>query len=90
MAWKVEASEEAERQLDKLDRQVAKRIVKFLNERIARLENPRSIGEALHGPKFGEFWKYRVGDYRIVVRIEDNILRVLVVKVGHRREVYER
>jgi len=90
MAWKVEASEEAERQLDKLDRQVAKRIVKFLNERIACLENPRSIGEALHGPKFGEFWKYRIGDYRIVVRIEDKILRVLVVKVGHRREVYER
>jgi len=90
MAWKVEASEEAERQLDKLDRQVAKRIVKFLNERIARLEDPRSIGEALQGPKFGEFWKYRVGDYRIVARIEDKILRVLVVKVGHRREVYER
>jgi len=90
MAWKVEASEEAERQLDKLDHQVAKRIVKFLNERIACLEDPRSIGEALHGPKFGEFWKYRVGDYRIVARIEDKILRVLVVKVGHRREVYER
>jgi mRNA interferase RelE/StbE len=90
MAWKVEVSEEAERQLGKLDRQVAKRIVKFLNERIACLENPRSIGEALHGLKFGEFWKYRVGDYRIVVRIEDKILRVLVVKVGHRREVYER
>ena len=90
MAWKVEASEEAERQLGKLDRQVARRIVKFLNERIACLEDPRSIGEALHGPKFGEFWKYRVGDYRIVARIEDKILRVLVVKVGHRREVYER
>lgn len=90
MAWNVEVSEEAGRQLDRLDAQMARRIVKFLYERVAKLDNPRSIGEALHGPKFGEFWKYRVGDYRILARIEDNVLRVLVVKVGHRREVYER
>lgn len=65
-------------------------MVKFLYERVARLDDPRGIGEALHGPKFGELWKYRVGDYRILTRIEDNLLRILVVKVGHRREVYER
>jgi len=80
----------AVRQLEKLDTQHARRMVKYLFERIARLEDPRSIGEALHGSKLGEFWKYRVGDYRIVARIEDNMLRVLVVKVGHRREVYDR
>lgn len=90
MAWNVEVSEEADRQLGKLDPQTARRIVKFLYERVARLEDPRGIGEALRGPKFGELWKYRVGDYRVLARIEDNILRILVVKVGHRREVYER
>jgi mRNA interferase RelE/StbE len=90
MAWRVEVSEVAVRQLEKLDTQHARRMVKYLFERIARLEDPRSIGEALHGSKLGEFWKYRVGDYRIVARIEDNMLRVLVVKVGHRREVYDR
>ena len=90
MAWIVEASAEAGRQLEKLDFQIARRIVKFLNERLAKLDDPRSIGEALHGSKLGELWKYRVGDYRILARIEDNVLRVLVVKIGHRREVYER
>ena len=90
MTWKIELLADAERTLGKLDPQAAKRIYAFLFLRLARLDNPRSIGEALHGPKLGEFWKYRVGDYRILARIEDDILRVLVVKVGHRREVYER
>ena len=90
MAWKVEVSEEADRQLDKLDPQIAQRILRLLHERVVQLEHPRLIGEALKGPRFGELWRYRVGDYRIVARIEDNILRVLGVKVGHRREVYER
>ena len=90
MAWRVEVSEEADRQLDKLDHQIAQRILEFLHGRVAKMEHPRLIGEALHGPKFGELWKYRVGDYRILARIEDKILRVLVVKVGHRREIYER
>lgn len=88
--WKIELDRAAERELDKLDSQVIRRIERFLYERVAMLENPRSIGEALHGPKFGEFWKYRAGDCRIVARIEDNILRVLVIRIGHRREIYER
>jgi mRNA interferase RelE/StbE len=90
MAWTVEVTEEADRQLEKLDFQVARRIVRFLYDRLAHPDDPRSIGEALKGKKFGEFWKYRVGDYRIIARIEDDILRVLVVKVGNRPEVYER
>jgi mRNA interferase RelE/StbE len=90
MTWKIEIRDDTERNLLKLDPQISRRIYAFLQLRLAKLENPRSIGEALHGPKFGEFWKYRVGDYRIIARIEDKILRVLVVKVGHRREVYER
>ena len=88
MAWKVELDEAAEYELDKLDRQVARRILSFLFERVAKLDDPRSIGEALKGSKLGAFWKYRVGDYRIVASIEDDALRVLVVRVGNRREVY--
>ena len=88
MAWKVELDEAAEYELDKLDRQVARRILSFLFERVAKLDDPRSIGEALKGSKLGAFWKYRVGDYRIVASIEDGELRVLVVRVGNRKEVY--
>lgn len=88
MAWKVELDEAAEHELDKLDPQVARRILSFLFDRLAKLDDPRSIGEALKGSKLGDFWKYRVGDYRIVASIEDGALRVLVVRVGNRREVY--
>ena len=88
MAWKVELDEAAEHELDKLDTQVARRILSFLFDRVAKLDDPRSIGESLKGSKLGAFWKYRVGDYRIVASIEDDALRVLVVRVGNRREVY--
>jgi mRNA interferase RelE/StbE len=90
MAWKVELSVEADRQLDKLDPQIAFRILKFLHDRVASLDNPRSIGEALRGSKLGEFWKYRVGDYRLICSIEDKLVLILVLRIGHRREVYER
>ena len=88
MAWKIEFDPAADREIDRLDPQIARRILTFLHGRIAPLDNPCSIGEAMQGPRFGEFWKYRVGDYRIIARIEDGALRVLVVKVGNRREVY--
>ena len=88
MAWKVELDEAAEHELDKLDPQAARRILSFLFDRLAKLDDPRSIGEALKGSKLGVFWKYRVGDYRVVASIEDGALRVLVVRVGNRREVY--
>ena len=88
MAWKVELDSAAERDLNKLDPQIAKRILAFLHGRIAALDNPRSIGEALKGSKLGDFWKDRVGDYRIVASIEDGALCILVVKIGNRREVY--
>ena len=88
MAWQIEFDRSAERELGKLDPQIAKRILIFLNERVARLEDPRSIGEALKGSRLGEFWKYRVGDFRLISSIEDGALRILVIKVGNRREVY--
>jgi mRNA interferase RelE/StbE len=88
MAYSVELSESADRELGKLDAQQAKRILKFLHERVVKLDDPRSVGEALHGSQLGEFWKYRVGDYRLISKIEDNRLVVLVLRVGHRKEIY--
>ena len=88
MAYNVELSESAERELGKLDAPQAKRILKFLHQRVAKLDDPRSIGEALHGSRPGEFWKYRVGDYRLICKIEDDRLIVLVLRVGHRKEIY--
>ena len=88
MTWAIELSEPSIKQLSKLDKPVAKRIMAFLRERVASLEDPRSIGEALKGSELGEFWKYRVGDYRLICEIQDGALKVLVVKLGNRREVY--
>jgi mRNA interferase RelE/StbE len=88
MAYSVELSAEVVRQLGKLDAQHSKRILKFLHDRLAKLDDPRCIGQALHGSRLGEFWKYRVGDYRLICKIEDDRLIVLVLRVGHRREIY--
>jgi mRNA interferase RelE/StbE len=88
MAWTVELDPSVEKELDKLDTQQAKRILRFLFERVAHLEDPRSIGEALKGSKFKSLWKYRVGDYRIITNLEDNIAQILVLKIGNRKEIY--
>ncbi len=88
MAYSVELSAEVDRELDKLDAQHSKRILKFLRKRVAKLDDPRSIGEALHGSRLGEFWKYRVGNYRLICKIEDDRLVVLVLRIGDRKEIY--
>lgn len=88
LAWRIEFDDAALKELAKLDKPMARRILAFLRERVAVLEDPRSVGEALKGSKLGEFWKYRVGDYRVIANIEDGALRVLVLKVGNRREIY--
>ncbi len=90
MAWKVEINQAAERELDKIDPQAARRILSFLFDRVAKLDDPRSIGEALKGSKLGSFWKYRVGEYRIISNIEDGALRILVVRVANRKEAYRK
>ena len=77
----------ARAQLRKLDKQMARRIVDYMNERVARMEDPRSRGKALTGP-LGELWRYRVGDCRVIFDIQDDVLRVLVVRVGSRDKVY--
>lgn len=88
MAWKIELDPAAERELDKCDKQAARRILAFLHGRLAVLDDPRSVGEALRGPKLGNFWKYRVGDYRVIVSIEDGAVRILILRIGNRQEVY--
>ncbi len=88
--WKIEISALAQRQLEKLDPPVARRIEKFLHERLSRLDNPRSIGEALQGSRLGEFWKYRVGDFRLIATIQDAQLLILVLRLGDRKDIYNR
>lgn len=87
MAWTIEFDRAAERELAKLPTQDAKRILRFLRERVGPLVNPRSVGEALKGP-LGGFWKYRVGDFRIIAAIEDRTVKILIVRIGNRRDVY--
>ncbi len=75
MAWRIEYSKEAEKEIAKLDLQIAQRIIRFMGSRVAKLENPRSIGEALTGSRLGNYWKYRVGDYRVIADIQDESVR---------------
>lgn len=87
MAWRVDYTRTARDRLRKLDKQVARRILDYMDERIAASDNPRSAGKALSGP-LGGLWRYRVGDCRVICEIQDDVLRVLVIEIGNRREVY--
>lgn len=88
MAWTISYTSTAERQLKKLDKQISRQIIDFLDKRIATLKDPRSTGKPLTGP-LGSLWRYRTGDYRIICEIRDKELVVLVIRLGHRKEVYE-
>ncbi|MBT8579380.1 type II toxin-antitoxin system RelE/ParE family toxin [Polynucleobacter paneuropaeus] len=88
MAWIIKYSDSARKQLKKLDKQSAIRILDFMDERISESGNPRSIGKVLTGPKLGTYWRYRVGDYRIICDIQDGQLCVLVIEIGNRKEIY--
>lgn len=89
MAWAVEFDPDAVRDLKKLDKQVQSRILGFLRERVSLLDNPRQLGEPLAGAKLGNYWKYRVGDWRLICDLEDRRIVVRVLRVGNRREVYK-
>ena len=90
MAWRVELADSAAKQLRKLDPQIAARLLTFLRDRVAPLDDPRSIGEALRGKELGDFWKYRVGDWRIIADIEDRVMLITVIRLGNRQEIYRR
>ena len=87
MVWKVEITPEVRDELRRHGVTEARRILKFLFQRLQSRDNPREIGEALKG-NLRDFWRYRVGDYRIFCRMEDKIVTVFVVHIGHRREAY--
>lgn len=88
MAWRVEYTKTATKALLSLDRQIAQRITRYLAGRIATDEDPRRFGEGLTA-NLGGYWKYRIGDYRVIAEIQDEKLVVVAVKIGHRREVYD-
>ncbi|MBU3538115.1 type II toxin-antitoxin system RelE/ParE family toxin [Polynucleobacter sp. UK-Gri1-W3] len=88
MAWIIKYAESTSKQLKKLDKQTALRVVDYMDERVAALDDPRSLGKNLKGPKIGEYWRYRVGDIRVICNIVDGQMMVLVIEIGNRREVY--
>ena len=87
MAWAIEFLPAAAKELRKLDRTAAARIIHTLETRIATLDDPCTLGSALVGEHAG-YWRWRIGDYRMIARIEDERITILVVRVAHRREVY--
>jgi mRNA interferase RelE/StbE len=88
LAWTVEWDEQAIKDAQKLGHAERSRIGRFLRERVATDQDPRRMGKRLHGAKTG-LWRYRVGDHRIICRVEDQRMVVLVLAVGHRSEIYE-
>jgi mRNA interferase RelE/StbE len=88
LAWTIRYTETALKQLRTLNRPIARRLVDFMDARVAAQADPRSTGKALTGPLLGSYWRYRVGDYRIICDLQDGTLVVLVVEIGHRKDVY--
>ena len=88
MPWAIEISDSAAKQLRKLDAPIARRIVSFLRDRVASATDPRALRAALKGDELGQYRKYRVGDYRLIAQIRDREVRIVVVRMGHRREGY--
>ena len=87
MAWTVEVSDFAEKQLRNLDQPIQKRLIDWLEDRLEGCKNPRHFGEPLRGELAG-LWRYRIGAYRVICEIQDQRLVVLALAVGHRREIY--
>jgi len=88
MGWQIYYSPEAIRTMDKLDPPESRRIARYMRERISILDDPRSVGKALRGSTWGDCWRYRCGDYRIIVDIVDREILINVLRVGNRKDVY--
>jgi len=88
LAWAIEFDPAAFKELSRLDKQIQRRIVRYLRKRLAGEEDLHRFGKPLRGEKVG-LWRYRVGDYRIVCAIEDEAERIRVLRIGHRRSVYD-
>lgn len=87
MAWTIRYTSTAKKSLSKFDKPEAQRIMRFLHERIEPIEDPRSLGKALSG-RLGTFWRYRIGEYRLICDIHDRELIILVIRIGNRKDVY--
>jgi len=85
--WTINFSEIALKQLKKLDKQVAKRIIEFLEKRISVVDDPTQQAKALAYHKSG-LWRYRVGDYRVICQINNETITILVLEIGHRKDIY--
>jgi mRNA interferase RelE/StbE len=88
MAWRVEFTKGAQKDLTNLGAGGRERVLRFLADRVEGIDDPRMLGEALRGQVMGRYWKYRVGDYRLICNLQDGLMLVLVVRIGHRREIY--
>nr|WP_298415990.1 type II toxin-antitoxin system RelE/ParE family toxin [uncultured Halomonas sp.] len=89
MAWKIELTRESQKMLRKIDPEATRRILRFLDERIRTCDDPRLYGKPLRGSELGDFWRYRVGDYLIVADIQDTTFKILVLRIGHRKNIYK-
>lgn len=88
MTWRIEYTGSAQRSIRRLDPQIQRRLRDFLENRLAYMDNPRQLGAALQGTPYQDLWRYRVGNYRIITEIDDDSIRILVVRIAHRREAY--
>jgi mRNA interferase RelE/StbE len=88
LVWQIEFDPDALKDLRKIDKPIQVRLIGFLRSRVAALDDPRSIGEALSGQRLGSYWKYRVGDWRIICDIQDQRIVVRVLRIGNPREIY--
>jgi mRNA interferase RelE/StbE len=89
LAWIIKYTSAASKQLKKLDKSVALRLLDFMDQRVASAEDPRTLGKSLKGPKLGEYWRYRVGEYRIICNIQDGQVCILVIEIGNRQDIYK-
>ena len=89
MSWRIEYLKSIQKEVRKIDRGIQKKIREYLENKVANLDDPRDIGKSLKG-KLGELWRYRVGDYRVICEIQDKTITVLVIHIGHRKNVYKK
>ena len=87
MTWKIEFDAGVEKDLKKLGHPAQKKILKYIKEKIMTSGNPRLLGKPLSG-KLSDIWRYRIGDYRLLAKVEDEKFVILVIHVGHRKDVY--
>ena len=88
MVWTLEFTERSRRQLSGIDRSDRERILRFVHDRLLKLDDPRSLGMALKGSELGSYWRFRVGDYRLICNLKDDLFVILLVEVGHRSAIY--